>query len=410
MTDRQDAVFRKLFSQACEKCFGHEVTTGLSETDARLFSNVILQHTGLLLGVKSLKNYSIYVLDNGARKENPSIATLDTLARYILDAPVTDELKRKDHESHHPYWFQYKAANSQIDAQAVAGPPSSIATESIDDIPELPFEEPDPHRTKFVYWLGAIAVVMLIVVVSRGFFEGFSSFNESFNNVSADSLAKSAWEIQNPDSSHWKLRAARPGHLTLYTLIGDNWPGNNTIEPIHNLLVHKLESDCFALEVQFRDLKPDHNWQQAGILLSEDPSFRNRVIRLSFSYNDFFGGYSKQPEIIIQGLSSVSSSQFSKPEEFAHIPILTLEQGTDSLVWRNLRYAVLKVEKKGAMFRFLFSTGPTETFAFKEAVRAEFDFNPTFAGLFAIQGLATEKHVSPVYVDRFNITELNCGE
>src|SRR5690242_9353314 len=103
MIDPQDAAFRRLFSQACEKCFGQTVTSSLSETDARALSNAILQQTGLLLGAKSLKNYSIYVFDAGTRKENPSIATLDTLARYVLEAPVTDDVKRRDTEAHHPY-------------------------------------------------------------------------------------------------------------------------------------------------------------------------------------------------------------------------------------------------------------------------------------------------------------------
>ncbi|HTF16788.1 MAG TPA: hypothetical protein VK658_01880 [Chryseolinea sp.] len=147
-----------------------------------------------------------------------------------------------------------------------------------------------------------------------------------------------------------------------------------------------------------------------SILLAEDPTFSNRVLRLSFSYNDFFGGYSKEPEIIIQGLSSVASSQFSKPEEFAHIPILTLDNGTDSLVWNNLRNAALKIEKKGQSFRFLFSTGAAEVFAFKEAVHGEFEFQPTYVGLFAMQGRASETHIAPIFVDLFTVTGMTCDE
>ncbi|HEV8084155.1 MAG TPA: hypothetical protein VGP55_13190 [Chitinophagaceae bacterium] len=33
---------------------------------------------------------------------------MDTFARYVLKAPYIDEVKRKDTESHYPYWFQYR--------------------------------------------------------------------------------------------------------------------------------------------------------------------------------------------------------------------------------------------------------------------------------------------------------------
>jgi len=50
--------------------------------------NQVFERTGLTIGWKSLKNYSFFVLAGSSRKqENPSAATLDTMARYVLDAP-----------------------------------------------------------------------------------------------------------------------------------------------------------------------------------------------------------------------------------------------------------------------------------------------------------------------------------
>src|SRR3982751_89143 len=107
MRDLNNRAFTSLFKDACEKCFGHPLTEALSETESKQFCNQVLEKTGLVIGSKSVKNYSIYIVKGSeAKSENPSTATLDTLARYVLEAPYTDETKRKDSQNHHPYWFQ----------------------------------------------------------------------------------------------------------------------------------------------------------------------------------------------------------------------------------------------------------------------------------------------------------------
>src|SRR5258708_9046575 len=109
MNDLDLIVFTRLFRDAYAKCFGDSVKTPLSETESKMFCNQVLDQTGLSIGWKSVKNYSFFIVDNGAAKpENPSIATLDTLARYVLGAPYTSEIKRKNNEGHYPYWFLYK--------------------------------------------------------------------------------------------------------------------------------------------------------------------------------------------------------------------------------------------------------------------------------------------------------------
>ena len=55
----------------------------------------ILDDTGLVIGWKSIKNYSLFVLSPAAAKsENPSVATLDTLSRYVMVAPMAARKKR----------------------------------------------------------------------------------------------------------------------------------------------------------------------------------------------------------------------------------------------------------------------------------------------------------------------------
>src|SRR4051812_22492157 len=109
MHNPDTSAFIYLFKAAYEKCFGHRLEKPLNETESKLFYNNVFEQTGLVIGWKSIKNYSSYVLnDTQGKQENPSIATLDTLARYVLNAPYTNELERKNKENHYPYWFEYK--------------------------------------------------------------------------------------------------------------------------------------------------------------------------------------------------------------------------------------------------------------------------------------------------------------
>src|SRR5580693_5147217 len=109
MTDSDIQAFAALFKDAYLKCFGQALDSPISETESKLFCNKVLDRTGLSIGWKSVKNYSFFVVNiENTRAENPSAATLDTLARYVLGAPYTTEIQRKNDESHYPYWFLYR--------------------------------------------------------------------------------------------------------------------------------------------------------------------------------------------------------------------------------------------------------------------------------------------------------------
>ena len=103
MNDRDASAFVALFKDAYQKCFGIQVNNPLSETESKHLAGKIFDVTGLVIGPKSSKNYSFYVLNGVERKEeNPSVATLDTISRYVLNAPFTNETERKNKESHYP--------------------------------------------------------------------------------------------------------------------------------------------------------------------------------------------------------------------------------------------------------------------------------------------------------------------
>lgn len=389
MKDLNISVFKKLFGEACHKCFGYPVTSSLSDPDSKLLSNKIFDQTGLIIGAKSIKNYSRFVFskDDNDNKENPSIATLDTFARYVLDAPATNEIQRKDNESHYPYWFQYK--NSFISKT-----------------PE--FQSPVKWKKITVALIPLLAIIGLYTIYLHTGKNKNDFFYDGFSSVSTDSLLSRGWIIKSPYNGWWNKRDEKAGHLALYTLRGDNWALGNNRASIKNLLMRKITSDCFAAEIRLTGFVPLNNWQQAGILISEDSTFTGKMIRLSIAYNDYFGGYQKPAEIIIQVISSTESGFNSKPQEVAQIPIFTVENTKDSLAIENLSKSILKIEKKGNHFRFLYSASSIESFALKEAANGDFSIQPKYISIFAIQGWAEIENITPVYFDSFSIMKVQC--
>lgn len=382
MSGTDSPTFVALFKEAYQKCFGHAISGMLSETESRFFSEQIFGQTGLVIGPKSIKNYSTFVTSNANDKnENPSVATLDTLARYLLNAPYTDEIQRKNNESHYPYWFQYKEQFHRSK------------------------KRPAKKRGLTIIIIGGVLAISIIAFfLFRSGTE--KEFTENFRSVSEDSLSYHGWLIQSKEIESWNKRGEKPGHLTLFTLKGDSWPDSTTIPGIKNFLLKKIRADCFTIETRLSDFFPSQNWQQAGILLLEDSNFTGKSMRVSFAYNDYFGGYKKQPEIIIQAITS--NGKGSKPEEFFHQSLFTLNDNPDSLVIKNLRKSAIRIEKRGEKLRILYSTAPVENFAFKEAVSQEFLFQPKYVGLFALKGQVDSSAIIPASFKFFSYLPEKC--
>jgi len=392
MKDVTENAFISLFKEACEKCFGYPLVMPLSETDSKVLSTRIFEQTGLTIGVKSIKNYSIYVLKRDGKKENPSPATLDTLARYVLDAPPTNDADRKEREDHHPYWFDYRTRFT------MTGTPVK-----------------SQHRVTIkgvLIFIIVVAMLALMFVIARALMTANQpkTFSDSFTSVSSDSLAAKGWSTQHISPTWWIKRNTKAGALTLFTLRGDNWYEGADSNRVKNIVVRTVHSECFTTEVHFENFFPRENWQQAGIMLSEDSSFRNNVIRLSVSYNDFFGGYKSPPEIIIQGVGSFGGGRRTKPEEFIHMSIFTVSEGQQDIVRKNLTRAALKIEKHGRHFRFLYTSGSLESFAFREATSKDFSLQPHYLALFAMQGLSPAESPMPVHIASFSLDEMPCSK
>jgi len=381
-------VFDTLFREACQRCFGHPMVEPLTETESRLMYARIFGDTGLVIGWKSIKNYSVFVLSRAAGKpENPSVATLDTLSRFVMGAAYTTEPERKREAGHYPYWYEYKAKWMERGI-----PPAMV--------------KPARKKKRFFGILVLAGMLVVGVVVFRAMLlhggQG-AGFADHFGNVSEDSLTQRGWWVHAPDSDYWNRRGEMPGCLTLYTLRGDIWPDSLNRPVIRNLLLHRIDCDCWTVEVHLKDFVPAQNWQQAGILLMEDTGFGGASMRVSIAFNDYNGVYPRSGTILIQGVVS-RGKQEDKPEEFVHLLLFQ----TDSLrihplLSRHLASPALRIERRGNRFRILYADGVLETTSYKEISSQDLPLQPRYVGLFALRGNVDSTAAMPAHFTYFGL-------
>jgi hypothetical protein len=371
--------FKSLFTEVYQKCFGEDLTAQLTESAARQLASSIFDKTGLVLGWKSLKNFSVFILNHSEKEEKPSEASLDTLARYIAGATRTDEVNRKGEKNPFRYWHAYQ--QNYIRSQF--------------------------RKKRNQYTL--ITLVILMVCIGLFFVfqkeeESEQTYFEPFDQISAEELNRQGWQIQNLSEHYWSKRDNIPGNLTLFTLSGDNFVSG---KPLKNLLLRQIGSTCFSTDIQLEEFLPTRNWQQAGFIFLEDSTNLQKCLRVTISYNDFFGGYDKEPEIFIQILSQTGAPG-SKPVELVHHVIFTNVKENLKLIEQNTQEISLRVEMKDGWFRVHYGAGAQAVFALQEVLNKQVDFKPKFVGLFATCGENTEDYIMPVRFNSFSINHLEC--
>jgi hypothetical protein len=390
MPTSEEVIFIELFKAVCRKCFGTDLSSPLTEPESRNLSNEIEEATGLVIGWKSLKNYSLHCFEGHHKTQvNPSVSTLDTLARYLQDAPRTDELKRKQYEAHYPYWFGYR------DLQLASN--------------KSPKQKSGPSRY-LKPAIGAVAglLVIVIILITWRWNTGTSAFEDDFNKIT-QYPGKNGWMVKDPWDSTWDLRSVRPSHITLFTMPGDNIPPDPARQPgIRNLLFRKLDTDCFIAEIHLTDFMPVQNWQQAGILLMEDSTYQARSVRIGMAYNDFFGGYESNAEISVQVLASAPGNNI-KPEVVVQTPVFTFKENDTLLIKTNLQKSALRVEKRNNVYRFLFASGSDQLFAFKEIASKTLNIEPRYIAIYASSGNTAKATIIPVWVDKF-LVKPDCSD
>ena len=92
-----------------------------------------------------------------------------------------------------------------------------------------------------------------------------------------------------------------------------------------------------------------------------------------------------------------------------HRRLFEVEPATEALVRQNLESSALRIEKRGAHLRLLYSAGPMKNAPFKEVGGTDFDFRPAYVAVFAIKGFVSRSGVVPVFVDAFSQSEVACA-
>ena len=384
-TISDSVVFEALFGAVYLKCFGHSLIKVPSESDCRYLSNRIENATGLVIGWKSVKNYCIGLLDNTkeAVRPNPSIPTLDTLSRYVLEVPLTNEIERKELKEPYIHWYRFRENFLRERAQ-------------------------ENKQRKWTINKKTLALLLLVLTLFLIFFslngKDDLSFIDDFKDLSEQEMKRKGWNVLNKNHAHWEKRSGVPGHLQLYTLRGDNWYYENKSPRIENLVYRRVPNENFTSEVHLSDFIPEGNWQQAGLLIMEDTLFQGKSIRVSIAYNDFFGGRDLPGEILVQGISSMGNT-YKNSEEFIHLPLFKNDDTPNEIIRENLKYSALKVEKTNDKYRFLYAASPFHNFSFKEIDEYTFDMEPKFIGIFAIKGFNDSTKTIPVLTSYFRIEE-----
>jgi hypothetical protein len=424
MNDLDRQAFTGLFAAACGKCFGYPLKEPLTEAESKLLYNQVFEETGLTIGWKSIKNYSFFLLaDSPVKEENPSIASLDTLSRYVMGVAYTTEPERKKAEGHYPYWYRYREQFLRSRGSAgelPAGNGTGAGMGGDGGQRSEPAEKgvaggggKRVSRSRRRMFLGGAVFFTLaafIIVLTLLFRSGESrSFTDDFHSVREDSLTGRGWWVMAKDSAYWQRRAQTPGGLSLFTLKGDNWPDPAQPPVIRNLLLRKISCDCWTLELHLKDFLPRQNWQQAGILLLEDTALSGKSLRISIAYNDYNGGYPPSRSVLIQAITSLGAG-FGKPEEIAHIPLFNVDSlDKNPVLSGNLEHSALRIEKRGTTFRILYSGGISENTSFKEVVSHVFAMTPRYAGLFALKGFVDSSENMPALFTLFSLNCNSCG-
>lgn len=141
--------------------------------------------------------------------------------------------------------------------------------------------------------------------------------------------------------------------------------------------------------------------------INGNTNYDAKTLRLSLAYNDFFGGFLKSKEIIIQPVASLGKGLLH-PEEIAHVPVFTLDSTNENIVKNNLAYSGLRIEKSGENIRLLYSCSSEKNFAFKDASSVNLNFHPKYIALFALQGFVSSENYMPAYFTSFMLRPQNC--
>jgi regulation of enolase protein 1 (concanavalin A-like superfamily) len=126
-----------------------------------------------------------------------------------------------------------------------------------------------------------LAILVIVPVARRSWFSR-SYFHEDFSAPDKDVLLNRGWRLLDPDADLW-TRPDSSGCLTLFTHRADNWSPKELHYPIHNVVARPFTRTSFIATACLVGFRPQHNYQQAGLLLQGDA---DNYVRLDYAFAD----------------------------------------------------------------------------------------------------------------------------
>lgn len=344
-----------LLAMVALKGLGERKIRKITEGEARSLAAHIKELTGQTISPRSLINYFKAAESEDWMSINPSMYTLDILAKYGLNGS-SGMYGRELPSDAGLYWLKFKQNET---ASAVSPRPAGRL------------------KIRGIFWvtlfiLLGIPAAWLILKPSP------TDFRDTFDHVSLDALQDSGWAVLDLDTL-WLKKQPMAGHLTLYTLHGDYWTKPHETPYVRNTLVRKIKNPReWDIFLNLTDFKPNGTFQQVGLVFFETPQNKQRVIRYTLCYTmeeqlDCF--YPKKYAELLEiknGLVEAikSTAVHNRPDGHGNL---------------ESHDVCLRVQFTEGKFIFSFQAGDTYQ-GFTPIKEHQSTLKPKYVGIFAFQG------------------------
>ena len=388
MTSQEFANFKLLMQNVYFKA-SYSALKKLSETEANSLAVLIEERTGMTISGKTIINFINAILKDTPNKINPSLVSLDTLARYCLDIPRGSDQERKK-QNNYIYWYQYceqlRNGNYQTYEPSIQ---KEIPNNNIEE--ENPFLNKNNKRRWIALFISLFFLILTLFLMPQKTTNYTQNFDFSTPQQLIDSLKRDGWIIIDEDSA-FLYKQNRPGALTLYTLAGDYWVKPKEEPIIKNLLLKKINcGSCCEIIIKIDDFRPDCRHQQVAIMI-------------------FGSDFSKNAPHLRYALLNTDTDQWEYFQSI-YIPLCIYEivNNTGKVLYANSPYDSFdaKLPRKDFIIRLRYTNNSYilsgmsdyEWTGEKEFYRnSDTNFKPKYIALAAFHGLTHDDYI-PLYGD-----------
>ncbi|MCB0836711.1 MAG: hypothetical protein KDD99_08640 [Bacteroidetes bacterium] len=389
---KETLIVRQLLTEVIQKGLSSPLRL-LKSGEAETLSVYISEETGQRISGKSIREFVKNVLSQGERGSKPSLASLDILARYILeiDKDSVDDVSLVNYQS----WFDYK--------KRIVVPSQNTSN--------LDVHKSRKKRRVYFYFLLAIPLILIFAFWGNDLtINSKEIFEENFNDLSDAELAKRGWFLQDPDPYYWNQRNLNnqsndtSRYLTLFTLRGDNWVANE--KPyIKNRLIRPINVEHkYEIEFDIKDFFPNQNFQQCGFMLMDDTLFDKDLLRVCITtsrYPRSRGEYFSLQALVFDNGTTSRPTEYSKPFFSLTYP----NEAYDQMIC-HYSYMSIKLVCENKKIRILASYGENKAKSYSDRTKEfSIDFTPKYISLYASGPQIThpQPDTIPVMIDRVSI-------